>query len=88
MGGGLTFRAHPRQIARGRGAGTVTLYPAGPKHQLVVALQLEREHRSLTQVAWKMWLDSHDVPIFETRAQLLEIARVQRRSEGVGRLSD
>ena len=70
----------PQQVALGRGAGTVSTYPAGTKQQLVAALELQREHRSLSAVLWKMWIVGHDVSVPAIRSQLLEVADLHDRA--------
>lgn len=45
----------PRQKSLGRGKGTVSLYPAGTTHQVLVLCQIRARFRSLDEVGWRLW---------------------------------
>jgi hypothetical protein len=45
----------PRQKSLGRGKGTVSRYPAGTTHQVLVLCQIRMRYRSLDEVGWRLW---------------------------------
>lgn len=45
----------PRQKSLGRGKGTVSRYPAGTTHQVLVLCQTRKRYRSLDEVGWRLW---------------------------------
>jgi hypothetical protein len=69
----------PRQHGRGRGLGTVTIYPAGTAELLVAGLEIGGMRMPLRQLAFEMWLRGLPVPIEGVRAYLSALATLHDR---------
>lgn len=71
--------SRPRQQARDRGAGTVTIYPAGTAALLVEGLEIGGTRMPLRPLAFELWLRGHPVPIDGVRAYLAALATLHDR---------
>jgi hypothetical protein len=69
----------PRQIALGRGLGSVTVYPAGSAEQLIAGLEIGSRVRALPAVAWELWFAGRPVSMSDIRAYLEGLARLHDR---------
>ena len=67
----------PRQVARGRGAGTLSVYPAGTG--ALLAEGLEFGHLPLRRVAFELWLRGRPVRMAPVRAYLAATAELHDR---------
>ncbi|MEK6225499.1 MAG: hypothetical protein AABM40_04305 [Chloroflexota bacterium] len=67
----------PRQVARGRGAGTESIYPAGTAVLLLEGLELG--DIPLTRIAFELWLRGRPVPMGGVRAHLAALATLHDR---------
>jgi hypothetical protein len=67
----------PRQVARGRGEGTVTIYPVGTAALLIEGLELVGLRGKLSELALELWLRDRPVPIKGVRARLRAVARLR-----------
>jgi len=67
----------PRQVARGRGAGTVSIYPPGTSALIVEGLELG--NLPLSRISFEMWLCGRPVPMDGVRDYLIATATLHDR---------
>jgi hypothetical protein len=67
----------PRQVAQGRGAGTMSLYPEGTAALIVEGLELG--DIPLCRTAFELWLRGRPVPIDGVRAHVAALATLHDR---------
>lgn len=70
--GGLLPR--PRQVSRGRGRGTVTIYPRGTAEQVVALCEITANHRSLARAGFQLWWSGYPVDPEQVWLPLLKVA--------------
>ena len=68
----------PRQRGLGRARGTSTFYPAGTTERVLAICQIMKTHRSLRDVAWRLWWEGANVDDRIAREQLEDSARALR----------
>jgi hypothetical protein len=78
--------ARPEQHGRGRGSGTVSVYPSGTAALLVEGLELGGTRMPLRELAFELWLRGRPVPIEGVRAYLLATAHLHDRVVAVLRV--
>jgi hypothetical protein len=68
----------PKQVGRGRGRGSETIYPSETGEQLVAARKALKS-RSLSTARWRLWWDGRNVQPEVVKADLQRLLRKQKR---------
>jgi len=64
-----------RRRGRGRGAGSASFYPAGTTLRALKICALIPKHRSLSEIAWELWMDGEQIPARVALACLRALAQ-------------
>jgi len=64
----------PTQVSLGRPLGTVSMYPAVARRQLVRLCQLHRQEKRLGHISWALWWEGYSIDTTVARSFLGEVA--------------